>query len=109
MPGSIFAPYSRGTNELIQKSGAKLVHDAQDVMAELNLMMVSEQVAVQQALPADETELVLLNVLSAEPMDIDDLGRQAQLDPALVSGALTMLELKGHVRQVGGRNFIRLH
>ena len=108
VPGSIFSPYSRGTNELIQ-SGAKLVRNARDVLVELNLTMVSEQVAVQQALPADETELALLNCLSAEPCHIDEIGRQAGLAPSAVSSALALLELKGLVRQVGGLNFIRLH
>lgn len=109
VPGSIFSPYSRGTNELIQQSGAKLVREARDILTELNLTMVSEQVAVQQALPADETELALLKFLSAEPVHIDEIGRQAQLAPATVSGALALLELKGYVRQVGGLNFVRLH
>jgi DNA processing protein len=109
VPGSIFSPYSRGANELIQQSGAKLVRDARDILTELNLTMVSEQVAVQQALPADETELALLNCLSAEPAHIDEIGRQAQLAPATVSSALALLELKGLVRQVGGLNFVRLH
>jgi DNA processing protein len=109
VPGSIFSPYSRGTNELIQQSGAKLVREAKDVLTELNLTMVSEQVEAQQALPADETELALLGYLTAEPAHIDEIGRQASLSPAVVSSALALLELKGFVRQVGGLNFVRLH
>ena len=109
VPGSIFSPYSRGTNELIQQSGAKLVREAKDVLTELNLTMVSEQVEVQQTLPADETELALLSCLTAEPSHIDEIGRQARLEPAAVSSALALLELKGFVRQVGGLNFVRLH
>jgi DNA processing protein len=109
VPGSIFSPYSRGTNELIQQSGAKLVREARDVLTELNLTMVSEQVEVQQTLPANETELALLSCLSAEPAHIDEIGRQARLEPAVVSSALALLELKGYVRQVGGLNFVRLH
>jgi DNA processing protein len=108
VPGSIFSPYSRGANELIQ-AGAKLVRDARDVLAELNLTMVSEQREAQQALPADEAELALLQCLSTEPAHIDEIGRQAQLQPAEVSSALALLELKGYVRQVGGLNFVRLH
>jgi DNA processing protein len=109
VPGSIFSPYSRGTNELIQLSGAKLVREARDVITELNLTMVSEQREVQQALPADEAELSLLQCLSTEPAHIDEIGRQARLEPAQVSSALALLELKGYVRQVGGLNFVRLH
>jgi DNA processing protein len=109
VPGSIFSPLSRGTNELIQQSGAKLVQEAKDILTELNLTMVPEQVAVQQELPADETEMALLNCLTSEPAHIDEIGRLARLAPAAVSGALALLELKGLVRQVGGLNFIRLH
>lgn len=109
VPGSIYGPYSRGTNALIQRAGAKLVREAQDILTELNLTMVSEQVAVQQALPADEAEQALLDQLSAEPVHIDEIGRQAHLSPAAVGSALAMLELKGIVRQVGGLHYIRLH
>lgn len=109
VPGSIFSPYSKGTNALIQKPEAKLVREARDILTELNLSMVAEQVAVQQALPADENELALLNQLSAEPAHIDEIGRLANLAPAVVSSALAMLELKGLVRQVGGLNYIRVH
>jgi DNA processing protein len=108
VPGSIFSPYSRGTNELIQ-AGAKLARDAKDVLSELNLTMVAEQVEVQAALPADESELTLLRHMSAEPAHIDEIGRLAQLSPAAVSGALALLELKGLVREVGGLNYVRLH
>jgi DNA processing protein len=109
VPGSIFSPYSRGTNELIQQSGAKLVREAKDILSELNLTMVSEQREVQQSLPADEVELALLQCLSTEPAHIDEIGRQARLEPAQVSSALALLELRGYVRQVGGLNFVRLH
>ncbi|MGI8553832.1 MAG: DNA-processing protein DprA, partial [Dehalococcoidia bacterium] len=109
IPGSIFSPYSRGTNRLIQQAGAKLVCEARDILTELNLTMVSEQVAVQQALPVDDTERALLALLSDEPAHIDEIGREARLTPAAVSSALAMLELKGLVRQVGGLNYIRLH
>jgi DNA processing protein len=109
VPGSIFSPYSRGTNELIQRPAAKLVREARDILTELNLTMVSEQVAVQQALPIDDVEDALLRHLSAEPVHIDEIGRQAHLAPSAVSSALAMLELGGHVRMVGGLNYVRLH
>ena len=109
VPGSIFSPYSKGTNELIQQSGAKLVREARDILTELNLTMVAEQVEVQSALPADENELALLTHLTAEPAHIDEIGRLAQLSPSVVSGTLALLEMKGLVRQVGGLNFVRLH
>jgi DNA processing protein len=105
VPGSIFSRSSRGTHRLIQQ-GAKLAAGAADVLEELNLALVNEQRAVRAVLPADATEARLLACLSAEPAHIDEIGAQAGLPIAQVSGALALMELKGLVRQVGGMSYV---
>jgi DNA processing protein len=105
VPGNVFARGSRGTNELIQQ-GAKLVVNVTDVLEELNLTMVSEQVQVRAAIPENETEALLLNHLSGEPLHVDRLSRTVQLPIAQVSSTLALMELKGMVRQVGGMNYV---
>jgi len=105
VPGSVFARGSRGTNQLIQQ-GAKMVCTVADVLEELNLTMVSEQAQVQAVIPENETEAVLLEHLSAEPVHVDTLGRAVDLPIAQVSSALALMELKGIVRQVGGMNYV---
>ncbi len=107
VPGSIYSPNSRGTNKLIQDGEAKLTLDVQDILAELNLSMAAQQIEMTELIPADETESVLLRVLSAEPQHIDDVRRACGLPIATVTGALAMLELKGLVRQVGRMNYVR--
>jgi DNA processing protein len=107
VPGSVFAPMSRGTNALIQQ-GAKLVRDAEDILTELDLMRVPQQLELRHALPADATETAVLGLLSAEPLHVDDITRGAGLPAASVSGALAMLELKGMIRQVGGMQYVRV-
>lgn len=106
VPGSIFAPMSRGPNNLIQQ-GAKLVRGADDILAELDLMRVPQQLELRQTLPVDATESSLLGLLSAEPMHVDEISRDANLPVSTVSGALAMLELKGMIRQVGGMQYVR--
>ena len=106
VPGSILSPASIGPNRLIQ-DGAKLVRGAQDVLEELNVSAIVQQEAVREVLPGNETEAALLRLLGGEPRHIDELGRAAALPVAEVSSALTMLELKGLVRQVGGMNYVR--
>lgn len=106
VPGSILSPASVGPNRLIQ-DGAKLVSGAHDILEELNLAAVAQQEAVREALPDNATEAALLRLLSSEPRHIDDLARAAGLPVAEVSSALTMLELKGLARQVGGMNYVR--
>lgn len=73
-----------------------------DILEELNLTMVEQQQQVQAAMPDNETEAALLKHLTTDPVHIDDLGRQTALPIAEVSSTLTMMELKGLVRQVGG-------
>jgi DNA processing protein len=107
VPGSILSPASRGTNHLIQE-GAKLVRNHVDVLEELNLAIMAQQLEMKELLPADETESLLLKQLSHEPTHIDELCRNSGLTAALVSSTLTMMELKGMVKHVGGMNYALL-
>ena len=112
IPGSIFSPASRLTNRLIQ-DGAKLVSAYSDIMEELNLSVVSRQIELRLAEdlppgPDDDGEASLLRCLNHEPMHIDDIRREVSLPVALVGSLLTMLELKGQVKQVGGMHYVRI-
>ena len=78
----------------------------EDILEELNLAMVAEQAEARQVLPADETEAALLSYLSAEPVHVDELQRQADLPIAQVTSTLALMELKGMVRQVGGMKYV---
>jgi len=105
VPGSLFSPGSRGTNQLIQQ-GAKMVCNVADILEELNLTMVSEQAQAQAVLPENEAEASLLGHLSAEPVHVDELQRAVGLPVAQVSSTLALMELKGMVRQVGGMQYV---
>lgn len=104
VPGSIFSPVSRGTNTLI-KEGAKLVMSAEDILEDLELSAV-EPVLAPPVADTDE-EAVVLALLSAEPMHIDDIGRLTRLPMSILGGTLAMMELKGTARQVGGQYYVR--
>jgi DNA processing protein len=106
VPGSILSPSSAGSNRLIQ-DGAKLVANARDVLEELNMTAVAQHEAARETLPENETEAALLRLLSSEPVHVDELGRTSDLPVADVSSALTMMELKGLVRQIGAMNYVR--
>ena len=82
------------------------MYNVADVLEELNLTMVSEQAQVRAVIPENETEALLLEHLSAEPVHVDELRRAVQLPIAQVSSTLALMELKGMVRQVGGMNYV---
>lgn len=105
VPGNIFARASRGANHLIQQ-GAKMVCQVSDILEELNLTMVSEQAQARAVIPENETEAVLLQHLSAEPLHVDALGQAVDLPIAQVTSTLALMELKGMVRQVGGMSYV---
>ncbi|MGC8855987.1 MAG: DNA-processing protein DprA [Anaerolineae bacterium] len=107
VPGNIFAPQSKGTNKLIQQ-GAQPLLSVQDLMQALDLNRLSEQKVARRLLPTDETEARLLNVLSHEPLHVDEIRQRAGMPIEQVSATLVMMELKGLVRQVGGMNYVAL-
>lgn len=108
VPGSILSRSSDGPNRLLRE-GARIVLSADDILQELNLTQVQHQAEARALLPADETEALLIQQLSAEPRHIDEMGRATALPIALVSSTLTILELKGWVRQVGGMHYVLAH
>jgi len=105
IPGSILSPASRGTNHLIQE-GAKLVSNYTDILEELNLTAVTHQIELKEVIPSSDTEALLLKQLSAEPTHIDEVCRSSCLSTSTVSSTLTMMELKGLVKQVGTMNYV---
>lgn len=105
VPGNVVNKSSEGCNRLIH-DGAKMVLGIEDVLEELNLTMVDQHAEARAVLPENETESRLLNLISAEPVHVDELSRQVDLPIQEVSSTLAMMELKGMVRQVGGMNYI---
>ncbi|MBI5805006.1 DNA-protecting protein DprA [candidate division TA06 bacterium] len=113
VPGPVNSATSQGTNQLI-KQGAKLVSNARDILEELKLeQRTSTKAQVNkstQATPApklDETEEKLYNTLTPEPTHIDDLPGMANLSSPELIKILLSLELKGMVKQLPGKMFIR--
>ena len=104
VPGSILSPASKGTNWLLQQ-GAKLVRNHVDILEELNLAVVAQQLEMKELLPTDDTEILLFKNMSSEPTHIDEICRQCGLDISTVSSTLTMMELKGIVKQIGYMNY----
>jgi DNA processing protein len=105
VPGSILAPQSKGTNKLIQRGALPLL-SINDLTQALNLTRMGEHKTARKIIPADETEARLMNILSAEPLHVDEIRNQTELPIEKVTATLALMELKGMVRQVGGMNYV---
>ncbi len=121
VPGEYIPPASDFTNRMI-KEGAKLVSGINDILEELNIAgltqgakpprkipeRIPEQLPFVEADSEDPEEQALLNQLADAPVHIDDIQRNSGLPITSVSSSLTMLELKGKVKQVGCMHYVRL-
>jgi DNA processing protein len=106
VPGSIFSPVSRGCHDLIAQ-GARLVRSVEDILDELHLTQAAAQEEARQIILEDPVEATVLESLGPEPLHADELGRTCSLPAATVASTLTVLELKGLVRHVGGMQYVR--
>lgn len=100
VPGSIYSPNSRGTNSLIGE-GAKPVSSARDILAEINLFSIIDSSKDLTIKPENTTEKLIVETLAFEPRHIDEIVRSTGLPIAEVSSTLTLMELKGWIKQVG--------
>ncbi len=105
VPGSINAPQSQGANRLIRDGAIPLLNPA-DVLKELDMTMVNEQQAARLVLPGDPTESRILGIVGREPIHVDEIRSLSGMPIEIVTATLTMMELKGMVRQVGGMNYV---
>jgi DNA processing protein len=105
VPGPIYSLTSRGPNNLI-KMGAKLITEANDIFQDLNLADLPQQKTAQAIFGDTKEESVLLKLLNFEPVIINELIKQSGLEAGAVTSALTFLEMKGKVRNLGGQQYV---
>ena len=105
VPGSIFAKGSEGTHRLIQY-GAKLVHDADDILEELPGHLRAARVT------ETEPDSPLGDVLAAlgrdEPSHVEALAARLGRTTAALAESLLQLELGGWVRALPGSRYVRV-
>ncbi|MEK7160564.1 MAG: DNA-processing protein DprA [Patescibacteria group bacterium] len=105
VPGSIFNEASFGPNGLI-KQGAKLVTCSQDILEELNLQNLAQNIAVQKIVADTPEEAAILEIISHDPLPIDKIVQATKLNTAQISATLSLMELKGKVKNLGGGQYV---
>lgn len=102
VPGNITSPLSAGCNALL-KQGAHPVTCAQDVLE----IIAPQLLQPQTALPLGSTvlESTIINLLQSGLRDGDDLQQGSGVDAAQFSQTLTMMEIDGTIRALGGNQW----
>ena len=87
------------------KVGAKLVLSANDILEDFNL---TETASSQKPLPPlSESEQLVLEALSHEPITATELIKKLSWDAGTVSATLTFLEMKGVVKNLGSQQYVK--
>lgn len=109
VPGSVDSIKSAGAHFLL-KQGAKLVEGTEDILEELALRPRKKTgwvKAPEAPHLSDGLEKAVYGALDVYPLHIDEIVRKTRLPSGEVLGALMTLELKGHVKGLPGRTYVR--
>ena len=112
VPGRVDSPFSQGTNALIA-DGATMATDLEDILDALDRVgeALKSAGAVEAAKPAPpqpeltKDEARLMGYLAEAELSLDELVRRSRLPAAKVTAAMTMLAIKGLVKQLPGGLF----
>jgi len=110
IPGNLTSEQSNGTNTLIQRNGAKLVTNPEDILIELQLKLKPE---IGINIPKPKLDLSLFeekiyNLLDNSPKQIDKIASESSLSISDSLITLLSLEFKGIVQQLPGKMFKKI-
>jgi len=118
VPGNVTVDVSFAPNQMI-KQGAKLVTSWEDVIEELPTEIRAELFPIEATTQAERASL-FENALSAvekkifallgtdESIHVDELVEKTELNSSEVLAALCEMEMKGMVRQMPGKQFLKI-
>lgn len=110
VPGNIESLYSKGTNALI-KDGAKMVTCIDDIIEEILELkkIVNNKKKIINYKNINIDELKIINFLTLNDATIYEISENIDLEISEILSTLTILELKGVVKQVSGKKFVLLN
>lgn len=120
VPGSVYSKKSDGTNDLIKRGYAKLITSAEDVIEEFESKLKYfekfkdyQNKSIEKPKSNTNVDLNLFekkifDVINTEPIHIDKISELTSLSISDCLVYLLSLEFKGLIRQIPGKNFIRL-
>lgn len=103
VPGNITNPHSAGPNNLI-KLGAKLVTNASDVLAELDLK--SSNLNTTKVLPASKEEAQVIGLIEKGHNTMQTIIDHSDFDAPQLAHILSLMEITGKIRNLGAGQWI---
>ncbi len=105
VPGGIYWPNSAGTNNLI-KSGAKAITKHEEILEELDLAKIKEYANSRKIVAYSPEEKTVCDLLSSEPLHIDNIAKKAKMETSRIASILMMMEMKGMIKSLGAGIYV---
>jgi DNA processing protein len=113
LPGRVDNIASEGCHDLI-RDGVTLIRHADDVLESLGPLVQpvatpqKAEVRSPRELSLSDQQKEILNLITSEPRAMDEVLREATIDPSRVLATLTILEMKRMVRRLPGGMIVRV-
>jgi DNA processing protein len=112
VPGRIDSLASEGCHDII-RDGATLVRHVDDILQGLGplaapVLSGDQPVHTARELLLDDQERRILNVVPVDPVHVDEILRDAGIEPSRALATLTVLEMRRLVRRLPGSQFCRV-
>ncbi|MCR4880343.1 MAG: DNA-processing protein DprA [bacterium] len=108
MPGLLSNPNTQGTHKLL-KEGAALVTMSEDIIDCLGWEMQEQnKVSSTELNGLSDDEQAIIEVISYEPTNIEKIASKTKIDINNLMIMLTMLELKGIIKQLPGEIYMKV-
>lgn len=109
VPGPITSRMSQATN-LLLKQGAKLVSEAADILDELHIKIIdqrskSKDIDLRSNRSLSHEEKKIVEALQGEDLHFDEIVKQSGIAAGNLGSLLTMMEMKGYIKNLGGGFF----
>lgn len=107
VPGSIFNPRSAGPHRLLRESMAMPVCSPEEILAEVTALSGGAASPPRARIQLTLEEQRVHDLLSEDPLHIDDLAISSGLPLPSLHVMLLQMELNGVVRQLPGKYFVK--
>ncbi len=101
VPGPITS-YLSAAPAILIKEGAKLVYNVSDILDELDIKTKKQKNESKKVVPESPDEEKILKVLAEGQLHIDSIVKISGMTVSQVSSLLTLMEIKGKVKNMGG-------
>ncbi len=108
LPGNINSVFSKGTNKLI-RDGARPLLELEDIIEEINeFKELRNKSIIKNKVDNNnfsDIEIKIIECLKMQPTHCDEISYKTGIDISELNSMLTILELKGIIKELSGRIF----